>query len=135
MTFFVSKLKVPKSKGIIIICLLAALQGVARIIIPIMLSAGSGPVLETPVSDEVMAFINGMFLALGGLGFLTAFGLWTGRRWGYTGTIALSLLTIVFDVWAVLAVQWSAAMGLVLPVVFIAYLALFHRDFPRGEAL
>ncbi len=134
MTFFVIKLKVPKSKGIIIICLLAALQGVARIIIPIMLSTGSGPVLETPVSDQVMAFINGMFLAIGGLGLLTTFGLWTGRRWGYIGTIALSLLTIVFDVWAVMAVQWSAAMGLVLPVVFIAYLALFHRDFPRGEA-
>lgn len=113
---------------------MAALQSVVRIIIPIMLSTGSGPVLENPVSDEVMTFINGMFLALGGLGFLTAFGLWTGRRWGYIGTIALSLVTIVFDIWAVLAVQWSAAMGLVLPVVFIAYLTMFHRDLPRGEA-
>lgn len=109
-------------KGIIIICALAVLQSVARIVLPIMLSAEGVQALEEPVSDELMAFINAMFFALGGLGFLTAYGLWGGRYWGYVGTIAVSVLTIAFDIWAIATVQWSAALGLVLPIVFIAYL-------------
>jgi len=113
--------------------LLAVLQSVVRLVIAILLSAECGPVLDNPVSDEVMMFINIMFFVLGVLGLLTAFGLWTGERWGYNGTIALSLATIAFDVWAVLAVQSSAAFGIVFPAVFIAYLALVRHDIARGE--
>ncbi|TFG56939.1 MAG: DUF2127 domain-containing protein [Methanomassiliicoccus sp.] len=105
----------------------------ARLVIAILLSAERGPVLDNPVSDEVMMFINIMFFVLGILGLLTAFGLWTEKRWGYLGTIALSLVTIAFDVWAVLAVQSSAAFGIVFPVVFIVYLALIRHDLARGE--
>ncbi|MHC1710127.1 MAG: DUF2127 domain-containing protein [Methanomassiliicoccales archaeon] len=122
-------MQVPKRKGLIIVCLLAVVQSIARFAIPLTLSTMDGPVLETPVSDELMMFINGMFYLLGALGLITAFGLWTQKRWGYFGTLVLSAATIVFDVWAIAAVQSSAAMGIVLPALFIAYLLLVRKDF------
>jgi uncharacterized membrane protein (DUF2068 family) len=112
--------------------LLAVIQSIARFAIPLSISASGGPVLENPVSDEVMMFINGMFYLLGLFGFLTAYGLWTGRRWGYLGTLAFSAGTIAFDAWAIATVQSSAVIGMVLPAVFIVYLLLIRRDFEEG---
>ncbi len=122
----------PKRKGLIVVCALAVVQAIARFAIPLSLSAAGGPVLENPVSDEVMIFINAMFYLLGFFGFVTALGLWKQKRWGYLGALALSAATIVFDVWAVVTVQASAAMGIVLPAVFIAYLMLIRKDFQEG---
>lgn len=112
-----------------IVCVLAVIQSIARFAIPLSLSAMDGPVLDKPVSDELMMFINAMFYLLGLFGFITAFGLWTQKRWGYLGTLVLSAVTIVFDVWAIVTVQSSAAMGIVLPALFIAYLLMIRRDF------
>lgn len=123
---------IPKRKGLIVVCLLAVVQSIARFAIPLTLSTMDGPVLENPVSDELMMFINGMFYLLGLFGLITAYGLWTERRWGYLGTLVLSAATIVFDVWAIVTVQSSAAMGIVLPALFIAYLFLIRRDFEEG---
>ncbi|MHC1680017.1 MAG: DUF2127 domain-containing protein [Methanomassiliicoccales archaeon] len=122
-------MNLPKRKGLIIVCLLAVVQSIARFAIPLSLSTMDGPVLDNPVSDEMMMFINGMFYLLGALGFITAFGLWTQKRWGYFGTLVLSAATIVFDVWAIVTVQSSAAMGIVLPALFIIYLLLIRKDF------
>lgn len=119
----------PKRKSMIFVCVLAVIQSIARFAIPLMLSTMGGPVLENPVSDGLMMFINGMFYLLGLFGFITAYGLWTEKRWGYLGTLILSAATIVFDVWAVATVQASAAMGIVLPALFIAYLLIIRKDF------
>jgi len=122
-------MQLPKRKGLMIVCVLAVIQSIARFAIPLSLSAMDGPVLDKPVSDELMMFINAMFYLLGLFGFITAFGLWTQKRWGYLGTLVLSAVTIVFDVWAIVTVQSSAAMGIVLPALFIAYLLMIRRDF------
>lgn len=113
----------------IAVCALAVLQSFARVAIPLSMAAAGGPVLENPVSDEVMLFINAMFYLLGAFGLVAAYGLWNGERWGFNGTLVLSAVTIAFDVWAVATVQSSAAMGIVLPAVFIAYLLLIRKDF------
>jgi len=126
-------MNLPKRKGLIIVCLLAVIQSIARFAIPLSLSTMDGPVLDNPVSDEIMMFINGMFYLIGALGFVTAFGLWTQKRWGYLGTLVLSAATIVFDVWAIVTVQSSAAMGIVLPALFMIYLLLIRRDFQEEE--
>jgi len=44
------------------------------------------------------------------------------KRWGYWGAILVSIYIIVFDVWASVAVQSTAAMGLVVPALLILYL-------------
>jgi uncharacterized membrane protein (DUF2068 family) len=80
----------------------------------------------------MMMFINGVFYILGAVGLITAFGLWRQKRWGYLGTLVLSAATTVFDVWAIVAVQSSAAMGIVLPALFIVYLLVIRRDFEEG---
>lgn len=117
----------------IVVCALAVVQSIARFAIPLMLSTMDGPVLDNPVSDGLMMFINGMFYLLGLFGFITAYGLWTERRWGYLGTLILSAATVAFDVWAIVTVQSSAALGIVLPALFIAYLLMIRRNFEEGS--
>lgn len=113
------------------VCLLALLQCALRFAIPAMIMLGGGPSFERPVSGEMAAFVSWMFVVIGAVGLLTTYGLWKMRRWGYEGAIFLSMATIVFDIWAVNEIQLSAAIGIVLPVVFIAYLLLIRADFPK----
>ena len=111
-----------RNKGLAILCALAIVQGLLRFAIPASALAGSGPELETPVSDMTLLFIHSMFVLIGAVGVASAYGLWNGRRWGWSGTIGISVVTIAFDVWAIAFVQASAALGLVLPAAFIIYL-------------
>ncbi|HSA35372.1 MAG TPA: DUF2127 domain-containing protein [Methanomassiliicoccales archaeon] len=122
-------MNLPKRKGLIIVCLLAVIQSIARFAIPLTLSTMDGPVLDNPVSEELMMFINAMFYLIGALGLVTTYGLWRRKRWGFLGALVLSAGTIAFDVWAMVAVQSSAAMGIVLPALFIIYLLLIRKDF------
>jgi len=77
--------------------------------------------LEVEIASSAQQMINIMFLFIGVVGLITAFGLYRMRSWGYWGTILLSVLTIAFDIWG-LTIQSTAAMGLILPVIFIIYL-------------
>jgi len=77
-------------------------------------------------------FIDVMFLFLGLSGVVLTYGLLIGKRWGYAGTIGISAFTIVFDVWAMIAVQPTALLGLVLPAVFIVYLVMRRNEFCFG---
>lgn len=118
------------------VCALALFQSLMRFAIAGSILLGNidawDEVLESPISNEMMLALNLTFILLGMFGVITAFGLWTNRAWGLTGTIALSVITILFDVWAMFEFQMSAAMGLILPVVFIVYLYLIKDDYLRG---
>jgi uncharacterized membrane protein (DUF2068 family) len=119
-----------KKKGLIAICILALLQSILRFAFPAMILQTGFAETEKAISTDVQAFILVMFVVIGIAGLITAYGLFKGNRWGYTGTIALSLATIVFDVWGIAAVQVTAMLGLVLPVVFIIYLIANRANFP-----
>ncbi len=118
------------------VCALALLQSVMRFAIAGSILLGNidawDEVLDAPITTEMMLALNLTFILLGALGIITAYGLWSNRVWGLTGTIALSVFTIVFDIWAMFAFQMSAAMGLILPVVFIIYLYLIKDDYLQG---
>lgn len=43
------------------------------------------------------------------------------KNWGFWGTILLSVVTFIFDAWG-MTIQITAAMGLILPVLFVVYL-------------
>jgi len=88
--------------------------------------------LEIEITRSVMQLINMMFLLIGVAGLITAFGLYRMKRWGYWGTVLLSVVTIVFDIWG-FTIQFMAAMGIVLPLTFIAYL-YFKRELFRHPA-
>lgn len=112
------------------VCALALIQSVLRFAFPASILQTGFPDTERIVSPDMQAMILAAFVLIGIAGVITTYGLWIGARWGYTGTIALSLVTIVFDVWAVAAVQATALMGLVLPALFITYLIVNRSDFP-----
>ena len=119
-----------RKKGLLLVCTLALLQSVLRFAFPAVIVQSGFAKTEKVISGDVQAFILVAFVLIGIAGMIATYGLLMGARWGYTGTIALSLATIVFDIWGIAAVQVTAAMGLVLPIVFIVYLVANRTDFP-----
>jgi len=120
-----------KNRTLTIICLLAALQSALRLLLVGVIINGGFPTTEKYVTPDVQAYILVMFAALGVLGFVLTYALFKRMAVGYYGTIALSAVTIVFDVWAIYAIQPTPVLGIILPVVFIVYLVLRRKDFPE----
>jgi uncharacterized membrane protein (DUF2068 family) len=109
-----------RTRGILLVVVLSVLQSLFRLVFFYMSVTGA-ELLEVEMTVSAMQLVNMMFLLIGVAGMITAFGLYQMKRWGYWGTILLSVVTIIFDIWG-LTIQFTAAMGLVLPVTFIAYL-------------
>jgi hypothetical protein len=121
-----------RRKGLVAVGVLGLIQSAMRFgILGVVLQNG-WPATDHSVSSETALFIDAMFLFLGLGGAVLTYGLMTGKRWGYTGTIGISAITIVFDVWAIVAVQPSALLGLVLPIAFILYLVVRRNEFCFG---
>lgn len=129
------KLMEKKTNGLKLICGLGLVQSVLRLAFPAYILQAGFPDTEKVVSPDVQAFILATFVLIGVAGFITTYGLLTGSKWGFVGTFALSMVTIVFDEWAVEAVQATALMGLVLPVIFIIYLTANRSGFLGGVSM
>ncbi|MGB9853831.1 MAG: hypothetical protein ACPLRY_03370 [Candidatus Bathyarchaeales archaeon] len=82
---------------------------------------GMGQFLDAPISDTISFVLFMMFLLLGVFGLIAAFGLLARRKWGFWGTIFVSVTTIAFDIWG-LTIQFTAAIGLIVPLISILYL-------------
>ena len=120
-----------KNRTLTIICLLAAIQSALRMgLVGLIMNSGF-PATEKYVTPDVQAYITVMFAALGVLGFVLTYALYRRTAVGYYGTIALSAVTIAFDIWAIMAIQPTPVLGIILPVVFIVYLVLRRKDFPE----
>jgi len=109
-----------RTRGVILVVLLWVLNSALRLIFGYM-SASGVPMLDTPVSAATLQTINVMFFFLGVSGFIATFGLWQMKRWGFWGIILVSTATIVFDIWG-FTVQYTAAMGFIVPAISIFYL-------------
>jgi uncharacterized membrane protein (DUF2068 family) len=118
-----------KRNGLVAVVMLSLIQSLLRFVVFAVALNGEWTNMEHFVSPEEGAIMDAIFLFLGVGGIVLSYGLFTGKKWGYTGTIGISAFTIVFDVWAIFAVQPSALLGIVLPVVFIVYLVLIRNDF------
>lgn len=106
-------------KKIIFVGFLWILQSIGRIFFALIgTPGGMGQFLDVPVSYTTSLILFIMFLSLGVFGLITTFGLLTRRRWGFWGTMAISIATIAFDLWG-LTIQSSAAIGFVIPVTSI----------------
>jgi uncharacterized membrane protein (DUF2068 family) len=120
------------SKGLMVISVLALFQAVLRLYFATATAGLLGPQLQNDVQTMVTRSMTGadwtlmavMFGLIGLVGLISALGLLLTTKWGYYGTIAISAVTIVYDIWAMVAIQSTAALGLVLPIVFIAYLMM-----------
>jgi len=121
--------------GLTAVALLAVLQSALRFFFALGSTGALGcsmqtdltTLLEHPVTDPTLV-ITVPFLLLGAFGLVTAAGLMVRKPWGVYGTIALSVATIAYDAWAIVAIQATAVMGIVLPAAFIAYLLMTRKN-------
>ncbi len=109
-----------RPRSITLVSLLSALQSLFRLVF-LYLSMTGAELLEVEIANSTQQMINALFLMIGVVGLVTAYGLYPMRSWGYWGTILLSLLIVVFDVWG-LTIQYTATLGLILPIIFVIYL-------------
>ena len=113
---------------LLLVVLFAALYYVVRVAIFYMSATGSME-FEEPQSELVEAFVSYSFLAIGVAGLLLLPGVYLLRPWGFSGTVAVSVYTIAFDVWALVAVQSSAGAGIIPAAVITGWLLLTRRDY------
>lgn len=98
------------------------------------LAASGVQLLDIPVAQSILSALAIVFLFLGVSGLSVAFGLWQLKRWGFLGTIIVSLVTIVFDIWR-MTVQYTAAMGFVVPALVLIYLVVNRSVFLQPSKL
>ncbi len=116
-----------------LVVLFSALYYVVRI--AIFYAGVSGDMaFEEEQSDLVEGFVLYSFLGIGVSGLALLPGVYMMRLWGLWGTVVVSAYTVVFDLWALVAVQSSAAAGIVPALVIMGYLLLTRRDFSRVSA-
>jgi hypothetical protein len=119
--------KASEAKGVFLIGFLWLVQSVGRLYFAIFgTPGGMGRFLDAPVSYETSLVMFVMFLLLGVLGLVAVIGLFGRRRWGLRATLLVSVATIVFDIWG-LTVQFTAAIGFIVPAISIIYLFFKRR--------
>lgn len=115
----------------VLVMLFAAIYYAARVGI-FYLGATGEMQFEEEQSALVEAVVIYCFLAIGVAGILMLPGVYLRKPWGFWGTIAIGVFTIIFDVWAYLTVQSSAAAGIIPAAILTGYLLLTKKDFVQG---
>jgi hypothetical protein len=111
-----------RAKGTVVVGFLWIIQSVGRLsFAAVGMPTGMGQFLDAPISDTTSLVLFVMFLLLGVFGLIAAFGLIARRKWGFWSTIFVSAATIAFDILG-LTIQFTAAIGLIVPVISILYL-------------
>ncbi len=88
---------------------------------------------DHPLDALTNAIVGYSELAIGLVGLAALPGLMYIRLWGFWATVAVNAYAIVFDAVSAVAVQPSAAGGVIPPVVILLGLILFrHRFFPTA---
>ena len=117
-----------KRISLVLVVVFAALYYIGRV--AIFYSGATGNMeYEQPQSVLVENVVSYSFLAIGVIGLLMLPGVFFYKQCGFWGTIAVSAYTIVFDIWAFLLVQSSAAIGIVPAALVMGCLFLMRRDF------
>ncbi len=99
---------VARTKAYVLLCALLALESLAR-----LLPSGLSRLLPTPV--------NYVDLAIGISGIISVVGLFLLSRWGYWGTVAVSVATVAFDTWGALTIYPTALLGIPVPALLLSY--------------
>ena len=115
----------------VLIVLFAAVYYVARIGIFYLGTTGEMDfeVKQSQLVEDVVSF---SFLGIGVAGLLLLPGVYFPKSWGFWGTLAVSVYTIAFDIWAGVLVQPSAAAGILPAAVIMGYLILTRKEYLKG---
>ncbi|MBX5328713.1 MAG: hypothetical protein QHH18_05695 [Candidatus Bathyarchaeota archaeon] len=113
-----------QTQGIILVGVLWLLQSVGRLSFAFVgTPEGMGKFLDVPISPTTSQILFVMFLFLGVCGIIAAFGVLAKQKWGFWAIIMVSIATVAFDIWGI-TLQYTAALGLIVPVISIFYLYL-----------
>ncbi|MGY5879107.1 MAG: hypothetical protein RTV31_02605 [Candidatus Thorarchaeota archaeon] len=114
------KVPIERTKSFVFVALLWIMNALLRIVFGVMSLQGS--LLDNPVPLIIDQILIVIFLILGILGFITAYGFLKLELWGIQGVVIVSLLTIIFDIWGI-TIQFTAALGFIVPAISLLYLA------------
>lgn len=97
-----------RTRVFVLVAALLALESLAR-----LLPSGLFRLLPAPA--------NYFDLVLGIAGMVSIIGLFLLFRWGYWGAIAVSALTIIFDIWGAFVIYPTALLGIPVPALLLSY--------------
>jgi uncharacterized membrane protein (DUF2068 family) len=124
---------IKRDKTIIFVSFLWLVQSIGRLCFAVVgTPEGMGKFLDTPISSTTSVILFVLFLFLGILGLIAAYGLLKGSKWGFWSTMLASFATIAFDLWG-LTIQFTAAIGLIVPIISIITLYGRKRKFLPKE--
>jgi len=122
--------------GVSIIAVLVAIQGIFFLILGILAlvavivaanSAGTtvnGYAITGATVSAIAGVLAGIFLVVGLVSLLFAWGLWTLKRWAFWATVIIEIISLINSVFAFTqphANFWSAAVGMIIPIVILVY--------------
>ena len=133
-----AKMEAPRRRplGVSIIAVLVAIQGIFFLILGILAlvavivaanSAGTtvnGYAITGATLSIVAGVLAGVFLVVGLVSLLFAWGLWTLKRWAFWATVIIEIISLLNSVLAFTqphANFWSAVVGMIIPIVILVY--------------
>jgi hypothetical protein len=122
-----------RPRVILVIGILGVLEGALRLFFYYEAVFAGVTLLQPMPTASTMAVVNGINLALGLAGLVAISGLLLMTRWGYWGTIGVSLLTVAFDGVSSVMVSFTAFAGLILPVIFLVVLLSRRVRYSSGR--
>jgi hypothetical protein len=127
-------------KGIMAMVMLGAVQAALRTFLGLGAAGMFGTAMKDQILGMVVVPVNDIvivapFLLLGLLGAAATIGLVLWKPWGYYSTLMVSVATIAYDIWATVAIQSSAAIGLLVPVLTLIFLTIRKERFVASWAV
>src|SRR6266480_8149719 len=120
--------EVPRKRpgGVTLVAVLVCIQGIFRILVAILFLLGAllGGWALTTASVAVGVIAGVLAVILGLLTLFFAWGLWTLKRWAYWATVIVEIISLLNSVLAFTqphANFWSAAVGMIIPIVILVY--------------
>ncbi len=96
-------------------------QAIARLaFVVIGLDSGMQQFIDVQISSSERTVLLSGFAFLGIMGLISVIGMVTERAWGTLSLVLVSIATIAFDIWG-MTIQSSAAIGLIVPIISLAY--------------
>lgn len=74
-------------------------------------------------------YVNYFSMVLGIAGLIALPALLLFSKWGYWCTLVVSAATIIFDLWAIFAIFWTALAGVLVPALLLLYLVPKQSQF------
>ena len=122
-----------RTRTVLVVGIFAIIEALLRLFFYYEAVYAHVPLLNPMPPVSTMIIINSINLALGLAGLLVISGFLLLTGWGYWGTVAVSIATVVFDGVSAATVSATAFAGLILPVMFLVLLLPKRAQYLGGH--